>query len=155
MPPEKNHCRGGNCHRLNERPRQTGFGWASGFDLCLHWPMHRLPQGGQGAASEAPLSHWPSRHDASGGSASPFWFLVTASCVSHPLKNISQAFLAHVAMFFGNVSARKESSEWCWLTWTLICLRMPLLHCFFLIAFCMWNYASAVFCHLDRSTSMY
>ena len=84
---------------------------------------------------------------------SPFWFLATALFVSPPEEHIT-IILAHTAMFFGNLSARKESAKGWWLMGTLIRLRMPLLHCFFLIAFCMWNYMSAVFCHLDRSTSI-
>lgn len=153
MPPEKNHRRGGNCHRLNERPPRKGFGWASGFDLCLHQPISATPGrarssfGGLSEPLVQPLWHLWRQHKPILISGN---FIV---CFPPPKEHIT-IILAHPAMFFGNLSARKESTKGWWLMWTLICLGMPLLHCFFLLAFCMWNYMSAVFCHLDRSTSI-
>lgn len=93
MPPEKNHRRGGNCHRLNERPPRKGFGWASGFDLCLHQPISATPGrarssfGGLSEPLVQPLWHLWRQHKPILISGN---FIV---CFPPPPKNISQSFL--------------------------------------------------------------
>lgn len=117
---------------LNERPLRKGFGWASGFRPLPASATSCSPREGQeelrrptwptGPAFMTPLESTQAHFD--------FWHCVSAPPPTTPDGHIT-IITAQVAMLFGNLSARKESTKEWWLIWTLTCFGMPLLHCHF------------------------
>lgn len=125
VPPEKNNCRGWNCHWRNERPLWKGFGWASGFQL-LPASAFLPSQGGQGRPSEAHQSVWPTGPAVVTSLASTqahfdFW---RPHCVSVPpaAKNTSHTLLHRWPCSLVIYQPRRENAKEWWLIWTLFVL---------------------------------
>lgn len=111
VPPDKNNCRGWNCHRPNERPLWKGLDESVASNLCPPLPLSATPGRDRrsfrsicstGLAVTTLLESTQACFD--------FW---QPHCVSvfSPKEDII-IIIAQIAVFFGNIARKESAKEW-------------------------------------------